>query len=283
MEAAGVKDSSDRTGAPESSVSPVDPSSEELSEAGPEEALDEVKLEEEKLEEEEEEEVVVEEHGEEHRVLGCLGLAAASCCVCVELDQVRNCVRSEKICILPILACLLSLALCTAGLKWVFVDKIFEYDPPTHLDPKPIGQDPIIIDADPTMRLPVSFSHPTSAQTHLPAATTKIPERPEVLVEDDSTTGPFAPASPKVTHFLPTPKVTTRLNPASQSTPRSSTKPARNNTPSQHDSNNIVTKTCKYAWYLHWATLMIYRIKKLFHLLLWTGWMISVCTAFVPC
>ncbi|XP_026797609.1 pro-neuregulin-1, membrane-bound isoform isoform X12 [Pangasianodon hypophthalmus] len=240
MAAAGVEDSSDRLGAPESSTSPVDPSSEDLSEAGPEEALEEVKLEEEKLEEAE---VVVEENGEEHRLLGCLGLTAASCCVCVELEQVRSCVRSEKICILPILACLLSLALCTAGLKWVFVDKIFEYEPPTHLDPKPIGQDPIIIDADPTMGLPMSFSQPTSTRTHLPATTAKIPAHPEVFVEDDSTAGPFAPASPKVTHFLPPSRVTTHLNPASQPTPRTTAVPGRNNTPSQHESNNIVTKT----------------------------------------
>ncbi|KAK3550340.1 hypothetical protein QTP86_025214 [Hemibagrus guttatus] len=241
MEAAGVEDSSDKLGAPENSTSAVDPSSEDLSEACPEEALEEVKLEEEKLEEEEE--VVVDENRENQGLLGCLGLTAASCCVCMELEQVRNCVRSEKICILPILACLLSLALCTAGLKWVFVDKIFEYEPPTHLDPKPIGQDPIIIDADSTMGLPVSFSHPTSPRAPVPAATTKIPARPEVFVEDDSTAGPFAPASPKVTRFMPTSKVTTRLNPASRPTPRAPSEPGRNNTPSQHESNNIVTKT----------------------------------------
>ncbi|XP_060751826.1 pro-neuregulin-1, membrane-bound isoform isoform X6 [Tachysurus vachellii] len=240
MEAAGIEDSSDRLDAPENSTSAVDPSTENLSEACPEEALEEVKLEEEKLEEEEE--VVVEENGEDHRLLGCLGLTAASCCVCMELEQVRNCVRSEKICILPILACLLSLALCTAGLKWVFVDKIFEYEPPTHLDPKPIGQDPIIIDADPTMGLPVSFSRPTSSQVPIPAATSKIPARPEVFVEGDSTAGPFAPASPKVTRFLPTSKVSTRLNPASQPTPSTTAEPGRNNTPSRHESNNIVTK-----------------------------------------
>ncbi|XP_058267566.1 pro-neuregulin-1, membrane-bound isoform isoform X3 [Hemibagrus wyckioides] len=241
MEAAGVEDSSDRLGAPENSTSAVDPSSEDLSEACPEEALEEVKLEEEKLEEEEE--VVVDENRENQGLLGCLGLTAASCCVCMELEQVRNCVRSEKICILPILACLLSLALCTAGLKWVFVDKIFEYEPPTHLDPKPIGQDPIIIDADPTMGLPVSFSRPTSSQAPVPAATTKIPAHPEVFVEDDSTAAPLAPASPKVTRSMPTSKVTTRLNPASQPTPRTTSEPGRNNTPSQRESNNIVTKT----------------------------------------
>lgn len=258
--AAGLEDSSDRLGALKHSMSPVDPSSEDLSEAVPEEALEDVKLEEEKLEEEQEE-VVVEENEEDHRVLGCLGLAAASCCVCVELEQVRNCVRSEKICILPILACLLSLALCTAGLKWVFVDRIFEYEPPTHSDPKPIGQDPIIIDADPTMGLPVSFSHPTSTQTHLPIATTNIPERPDVFLEDDSTAGPLARASPKMTHFLPTSRVTTHLNPAFQPTPRTATKPGRNNTPIQHESNNIVTKTCKYILCLLSASLMTRRIK----------------------
>lgn len=258
MEAAGVEDSSDRLDAPESSASPVDPSSKDLSEAGPEEDLEEVKLEEEKPEEEQE--VVAEENGDEHRLLGCLGLTAASCCVCVDLEQVRNCVRSEKICILPILACLLSLALCTAGLKWVFVDRIFEYEPPTHLDPKPIGQDPFIIDADPTMGLPVPFSHPTSTQTHLPAATAKIPARPE----DDSTASPFAPASPKVTHLGPTSRDTTLLNPASQSTPRSTAEPGRKDTPRQHESNSIVTKTCKYTWCFLSASLMTHRMKNFF-------------------
>lgn len=84
---------------------------------------------------------------------------SSTCCVCIEMEQIHSCLRSEKICILPILACLLSLALCTAGLKWVFVDKIFEYEPPTHLDPKRIEQGPIIISADPTLGLPVSFPH----------------------------------------------------------------------------------------------------------------------------
>ncbi|XP_041107634.1 pro-neuregulin-1, membrane-bound isoform-like isoform X2 [Polyodon spathula] len=84
---------------------------------------------------------------EENRALGLAGLAA-TCCICMETAQVRSCLNSEKICILPILACLISLALCTAGLKWVFVDKIFE--PHTHLDPNRIGQDPIIY-ADQTL------------------------------------------------------------------------------------------------------------------------------------
>ncbi|KAA8584718.1 hypothetical protein FQN60_008503, partial [Etheostoma spectabile] len=87
--------------------------------------------------------------------LGALGIVAlpGTCCVCIEMEQINHCLHSEKICILPILACLLSLALCTAGLKWVFVDKIFEYEPPTHLDPKRIGQDPIIISVSPTLGL----------------------------------------------------------------------------------------------------------------------------------
>ncbi|XP_061489571.1 pro-neuregulin-1, membrane-bound isoform isoform X3 [Rhineura floridana] len=76
------------------------------------------------------------------RVQGIAGLAA-TCCVCLEAERLTGCLNSEKICIVPILACLISLCLCIAGLKWVFVDKIFEYDSPTHLDPDRIGQDPI--------------------------------------------------------------------------------------------------------------------------------------------
>ncbi|XP_024905658.1 pro-neuregulin-1, membrane-bound isoform isoform X12 [Pteropus alecto] len=74
---------------------------------------------------------------------------AVPCCVCLEAERLRGCLNSEKICIVPILACLVSLCLCIAGLKWVFVDKIFEYDSPTHLDPGGLGQDPII-SLDPT-------------------------------------------------------------------------------------------------------------------------------------
>lgn len=79
---------------------------------------------------------------------GLMGLAVP-CCVCLEAERLRGCLNSEKICIVPILACLVSLCLCIAGLKWVFVDKIFEYDSPTHLDPGGLGQDPII-SLDPT-------------------------------------------------------------------------------------------------------------------------------------
>ncbi|XP_032269335.1 pro-neuregulin-1, membrane-bound isoform isoform X2 [Halichoerus grypus] len=85
---------------------------------------------------------------EDGRSPGLVGLAAP-CCVCLEAERLRGCLNSEKICIVPILACLVSLCLCIAGLKWVFVDKIFEYDSPTHLDPGGLGQDPII-SLDPT-------------------------------------------------------------------------------------------------------------------------------------
>ncbi|XP_034760378.2 pro-neuregulin-1, membrane-bound isoform-like isoform X4 [Acipenser ruthenus] len=107
---------------------------------------------------------------EENRALGLAGMAA-TCCICMETAQVRSCLNSEKICILPILACLISLALCTAGLKWVFVDKIFE--PHTHLDPNRIGQDPVIY-ADqtlgptgepPAVHTSVLPSHSTGQQT----------------------------------------------------------------------------------------------------------------------
>nr|XP_020514908.1 pro-neuregulin-1, membrane-bound isoform-like isoform X1 [Labrus bergylta]XP_020514910.1 pro-neuregulin-1, membrane-bound isoform-like isoform X1 [Labrus bergylta] len=151
--------------------------------------------------------------GEHMGAVGIMALAG-SCCVCVEMEQIRNCVHSEKICILPILACLLSLALCTAGLKWVFVDKIFEYEPPTHLDPKPIGQDPFIISADPTLGLtvsvPLSSLSPTSL-TSAPLTSTSLspsitverhaltPGHPDVFLEDKSTRGPKVPPDPSVT------------------------------------------------------------------------------------
>ncbi|XP_064163409.1 pro-neuregulin-1, membrane-bound isoform isoform X7 [Anguilla rostrata] len=140
---------------------------------------------------------------------GPLGLAAlaGACCVCLEREQVRSCLQSEKICILPILACLLSLALCTAGLKWVFVDKIFEYEPPTHLDPKRMGQDPVIV-ADPTLGLPDFFPRPSALPT--PSLTT---HRPEVFVEGNPTTGPFEPPSPRGTGHSPTSALTLRTDP----------------------------------------------------------------------
>ncbi|KAJ7335316.1 hypothetical protein JRQ81_013257 [Phrynocephalus forsythii] len=87
------------------------------------------------------EEDTPETQAEERRVQGIAGLAA-TCCVCLETERLTSCLNSEKICIVPVLGCLISLCLCIAGLKWVFVDKIFEYDTPTHLDPGRIGQDP---------------------------------------------------------------------------------------------------------------------------------------------
>ncbi|XP_015193873.2 pro-neuregulin-1, membrane-bound isoform isoform X5 [Lepisosteus oculatus] len=150
---------------------------------------------------------------EDNRALGLAGLAA-TCCICMETEQLRSCLHSEKICILPILACLISLALCTAGLKWVFVDKIFEYEPPTHLDPKRIGQDPVLI-ADPTLGLtwepPHTSSHPTSSVGE-----------PDVYVKSDPSVEPFNP-SPSVTQSSPTSAltlVTTSLSSGPLSTPK---------------------------------------------------------------
>ncbi|XP_021026714.1 pro-neuregulin-1, membrane-bound isoform isoform X2 [Mus caroli] len=98
-------------------------------------------------------------HTEDGRSPGLLGLAVP-CCVCLEAERLRGCLNSEKICIVPILACLVSLCLCIAGLKWVFVDKIFEYDSPTHLDPGGLGQDPVI-SLDPTAASAVLLSSET--------------------------------------------------------------------------------------------------------------------------
>ncbi|KAG8593785.1 hypothetical protein GDO81_000946 [Engystomops pustulosus] len=100
---------------------------------------------------------VPETQAENGTTQGITGLAI-TCCVCLEADRLRICLNSEKICILPILACLISLCLCIAGLKWVFVDKIFEYDSPTHLDPDRINQDPIIYaDSAPSALVPSSI------------------------------------------------------------------------------------------------------------------------------
>ncbi|XP_021457323.2 pro-neuregulin-1, membrane-bound isoform isoform X7 [Oncorhynchus mykiss] len=147
--------------------------------------------------------------GEPARPLGFLGLAG-TCCVCLEMEQVRGCLRSEKICILPILACLLSLALCTAGLKWVFVDKIFEYEPPTHLGPDRRGQDPIY--ADPTRDLPLSFPHPSP----VPTPTTTTTGQPEVIVEGKPT---------GVTQYTPTSALRYRTGPPTQPGPSTTLKP----------------------------------------------------------
>ncbi|XP_034047503.1 pro-neuregulin-1, membrane-bound isoform isoform X2 [Thalassophryne amazonica] len=139
--------------------------------------------------------------GEDGDHPGALGIVAlpGACCVCIEMEQIIGCLHSEKICILPILACLLSLALCTAGLKWVFVDKIFEYEPPTHLDPKRIGQDPFIISVDPTVGPNISTPHPSPSATPLSTAIAATPGRPEVTVKEKTTRGPDVPQSPSVT------------------------------------------------------------------------------------
>nr|XP_060619656.1 pro-neuregulin-1, membrane-bound isoform isoform X7 [Anolis sagrei ordinatus] len=107
---------------------------------------------------------------EDPQMQGIAGLAA-TCCVCLEAERLAGCLNSEKICILPILACLISLCLCIAGLKWVFVDKIFEYDSPTHLDPDRIGQDPIT-SGDPTA---LSAWVPSVVQTsYFPVPTSEV-------------------------------------------------------------------------------------------------------------
>ncbi|XP_059213580.1 pro-neuregulin-1, membrane-bound isoform isoform X2 [Centropristis striata] len=148
--------------------------------------------------------------GSDGEHLGALGIVAlpGTCCVCIEMEQINNCLHSEKICILPILACLLSLALCTAGLKWVFVDKIFEYEPPTHLDPKRIGQDPITISVTPILGLTVSIPHSSTSFVSLTTAIT--PGHPDVLMEEKSTRGPYVPQSPRVTQSDPS--VTLKYN-----------------------------------------------------------------------
>ncbi|MED6248852.1 hypothetical protein ATANTOWER_006082 [Ataeniobius toweri] len=145
----------------------------------------------------------------------------ATCCVCIEMEQINHCLHSEKICILPILACLLSLALCTAGLKWVFVDKIFEYEPPTHLDPKPIGQEPIIISVNPTLGITVSIPHSAPSTVSLTTTIAITPGHPGVFEKDKSTVRPFVPQSPQVTY----PSVTLKYNAERSTVPKQSSNP----------------------------------------------------------
>lgn len=177
---------------------------------------------------------------------GALGIVAlpGTCCVCIEMEQINNCLHSEKICILPILACLLSLALCTAGLKWVFVDKIFEYEPPTHLDPKRIGQDPIIISVDPTLGLTMSIPHSSPSTVSLTTAITITPGHPEVLMEETSTRG-YVPQSPRVTQSDPS--VTLKFNAEHPIIPKQSPHPQ-----TTQELNNIFIPTiCKYPTFVH--------------------------------
>ncbi|XP_052018505.1 pro-neuregulin-1, membrane-bound isoform isoform X4 [Apodemus sylvaticus] len=119
-------------------------------------------------------------HTEDGRSPGLLGLAVP-CCVCLEAERLRGCLNSEKICIVPILACLVSLCLCIAGLKWVFVDKIFEYDSPTHLDPGGLGQDPVI-SLDPTAASAVLV--PSEAYTS-PGSKAQSEAKAHVTVQGD--------------------------------------------------------------------------------------------------
>ncbi|NXJ27707.1 NRG1 protein, partial [Dicrurus megarhynchus] len=124
---------------------------------------------------------------EDRRVQGIAGLAA-TCCACLEAERLKGCLNSEKICIAPILACLLSLCLCIAGLKWVFVDKIFEYDSPTHLDPGRIGQDPKSA-VDPTALSAWVPSEVYASPFLIPSPESKA----EVTVQSDSSLVPSKP------------------------------------------------------------------------------------------
>ncbi|XP_068190062.1 pro-neuregulin-1, membrane-bound isoform isoform X2 [Antennarius striatus] len=174
--------------------------------------------------------------GNEGEQFGALAIVALprACCVCIDIEQVSNCVHSEKICILPILACLLSLALCTAGLKWVFVDKIFEYEPPTHLDPKRIGQDPVILSVEPTLGPTVSTPHWPPSTAHSTSTNTFTPGHPEVLVEDKSTRGPHVPQSTR--RSQPDPSVTLKYSNGHVTTPKQTAHPQ-----TTQESNSIIT------------------------------------------
>ncbi|XP_077887296.1 pro-neuregulin-1, membrane-bound isoform isoform X8 [Ictidomys tridecemlineatus] len=166
---------------------------------------------------------------EDGRTPGLVGLAVP-CCVCLEADRLRGCLNSEKICIVPILACLVSLCLCIAGLKWVFVDKIFEYDSPTHLDPGGLGQDPII-SLDPTAASAVWVS--SKAYTS-PVSRAQSETEVQVTVQVGNTAGssePSAAPTPKNRIFafslLPStapPFPSTTRNPEVR-TPKSATQP----------------------------------------------------------
>nr|XP_057920432.1 pro-neuregulin-1, membrane-bound isoform isoform X4 [Doryrhamphus excisus] len=157
--------------------------------------------------------------GEHPEAVGVVALPG-TCCVCIQMEHVNNCLHSEKICILPILACLLSLALCTAGLKWVFADKIFEYEAPTHLDPKRIGQDPIIISVDPTLGISVSFPHSSPATVSLTTvASARSSQRPELFMQDTTTPGSYMPPRGTLSEASGTLNPTTELPTIPKQTP----------------------------------------------------------------
>lgn len=177
--------------------------------------------------------------GDDGEHVGAFGIVTLpeTCCVCIEMEQINNCLHSEKICILPILACLLSLALCTAGLKWVFVDKIFEYEPPSHLDPKPIGQDPVIIAVEPTLGINGSLPHATPSNISLTTTITITPELPDVSVEDKTTPWPHVSQSARVIE----PSVTLKYNAEHSSTPKQT--PQSQTPQKSHSSHQTI---CKY-------------------------------------
>uniref|UniRef100_A0A8C3WTL3 Pro-neuregulin-1, membrane-bound isoform n=1 Tax=Catagonus wagneri TaxID=51154 RepID=A0A8C3WTL3_9CETA len=166
---------------------------------------------------------------EDGRTRGLVGLAVP-CCVCLEAERLRGCLNSEKICIVPILACLVSLCLCIAGLKWVFVDKIFEYDSPTHLDPGGLGQDPII-SLDPTAASAVWVS--SEAYTS-PVSRAQSETEVQVTVQVDNTivsSEPSAAPTPKnrifAFSFLPAtaPPFPSHTRNPEVRTPKSATQP----------------------------------------------------------
>ncbi|XP_038181599.1 pro-neuregulin-1, membrane-bound isoform isoform X5 [Arvicola amphibius] len=148
-------------------------------------------------------------HTEDGRSPGLLGLAVP-CCVCLEAERLRGCLNSEKICIVPILACLVSLCLCIAGLKWVFVDKIFEYDSPTHLDPGGLGQDPVIsLDATAASAVLVSseaYTSPVSRALSEPEVHVTV-QVDNVAVASEPSAGPtrknHLPAFPPLLSTVP--------------------------------------------------------------------------------
>ncbi|XP_008583937.1 PREDICTED: pro-neuregulin-1, membrane-bound isoform isoform X4 [Galeopterus variegatus] len=160
---------------------------------------------------------------------GLVGLAIP-CCVCLEAERLRGCLNSEKICIVPILACLVSLCLCIAGLKWVFVDKIFEYDSPTHLDPGGLGQDPVI-SLDPTA---VSAVRVSSEAYTSPVSRAQSEAEVQVTREvDNAVTSSKPSAAPTLKNrnfavsFLPStaPSFPSSTRNAEVRTPKSATQP----------------------------------------------------------
>lgn len=167
-------------------------------------------------------------------------LRSGTCCVCIEMEQINNCLHSEKICILPILACLLSLALCTAGLKWVFVDKIFEYEPPTHLDPKRIGQDPATTPVDPTLGLTFAIPYSSPSTVSSTTTTTITKGHADVLVEEKSTQQPYKFQTTQVTQSDLS--VTLKYNTGHPTTPKQ-VPPSQTR---QESNDNIIPTICKY-------------------------------------